>query len=609
MIFKNKENDGTTENLSLIHKIRYIFDRRQKKQFIILGIMIFIGGLFETLGVSMMVPVVTAIIDPATLHKVLDAAGEKVPFINSLLRTFGLDSDKKLIIFLLIALIIVFVIKNIYLLFLSARQNSFVAYGRNEMISRVMREFLNRPYEYYLGADIPTVFRITDSDIPNLFHMIMAILSLTTELVVSVFLAIVLIFVNWQMTFFIVGVFLVITIFNTKILKPRMEKYGSENQKVQSRIAKWRLQAIYGLKDVKVLHREDFFIRNYYESGLEGARLSKDYSIFNALPRYLIESIFMIAVLGFITIYISVGGDVTVLIPQLTAFAVAAFRIMPSANRINTYITEIAYEQPSLNFVYDNLTESMKADSEMRAITEKISGPALKLENEISLKHITFHYPDSDSNIFSDADMLVPKGKSVGIMGASGAGKSTIVDILLGLLHAQTGDILCDGKNIFSNYESWLSQIGYIPQSIYLIDESIRENIAFGIDADKIDEDRIWEVLKEAQLDEFIRTLPEGLDTKIGDRGVRLSGGQRQRIGIARALYHNPEILVFDEATSALDNETEAAVMEAVNSFHGKKTMVIIAHRLNTIEKCDIIYEVRNEKIVQTTLEGKHIIH
>ncbi len=609
MSLKKKENEGTTESLSLFHKIRYIFDRHQKKQFIVLGIMILIGGVFETLGVSMMVPVVTAIMDPETLHKVLDTAGEKVPLINNLLVSFGLDSDKKLTIFLLLALIIIFVVKNIYLLILSARQNSFVAYGRNEMISRVMREFLNRPYEYYLGADIPTVFRITDSDIPNLFNMIMALLSLATELVVSVFLAAVLIFVNWQMTLFIVSIFLVITIFNTKIIKPRMEKYGAENQKVQSRIAKWRLQAIYGLKDVKVLHREDFFIRNYYESGLDGARLSKNYAIFNSLPRYLIESVFMVAVLGFITIYIALGGDVTVLIPQLTAFAVAAFRIMPSANRINTYIAEIAYEQPSLNFIYDNLTESMKADSEMRAITEKISGPAIKLENEISLEHITFHYPDSDSNIFSDAHMLIPKGKSIGIMGSSGAGKSTIVDILLGLLHVQTGDILCDGKNIFSNYESWLSQIGYIPQSIYLIDESIRENIAFGIDADKIDEDRIWEVLKEAQLDEFIRTLPEGLDTKIGDRGVRLSGGQRQRIGIARALYHNPEILVFDEATSALDNETEAAVMEAVNSFHGKKTMVIIAHRLNTIEKCDIIYEVRNEKIMETTLEGKHIIH
>ena len=609
MAQNNNEKETITEKLSLFHKIRYIFDRRQKKQFALLGVMILIGGLFETLGVSMMVPVVTAIMDPDTLHKVLDAAGQKIPFINSLLSIFGLDSDKKLIIFLLLSLITIFVIKNIYLLLLSAKQNSFVAYGRNEMISRVMREFLNRPYEYYLGADIPTVFRITDSDIPNLFHMIMAILSLSTELVVSVFLAIVLVFVNWQMTLFIVSIFLVITIFNTKIIKPRMEGYGSENQKVQSRIAKWRLQAIYGLKDVKVLHREDFFIRNYYESGLDGARLTKNYSIFNSLPRYLIESIFMVAVLGFITVYIALGGDVTVLIPQLTAFALAAFRIMPSANRINTYIAEIAYEQPSLNYIYDNLTESMKADSEMRAIAEKISGPALKLENEINLKNITFHYPDSDKNIFSDAQMVIPKGKSIGIMGSSGAGKSTIVDILLGLLHTQTGEILCDGRNIFSNYESWLSQIGYIPQSIYLIDESIRENIAFGIDADKIDDDRIWEVLKEAQLDGFIKTLPEGLDTKIGDRGVRLSGGQRQRIGIARALYHNPEILVFDEATSALDNETEAAVMEAVNSFHGKKTMVIIAHRLNTIEKCDIIYEVCNEKIVQTTLEGRHIIH
>lgn len=605
---KNEKNVSTQE-LSLFHKIRYIFDRRQKKQFVVLGIMILIGGLFETLGVSMVVPVAAAIITPDTLHRYLEKAAEKVPFIDGILRVFGLDSDKKLMLFLLISLMIIFVIKNIYLLFLSARQNTFVTYGRNEMISRVMREFLNRPYEYYLGADIPTVFRITDSDIPNLFHMIMAMLSLATELVVSTCLAIVLIVVNWQMTLFIVAVFLVITIVNTKVLKPRMEKYGAQNQKVQSRIAKWRLQAIYGLKDVKVLHREDFFIRNYYESGLDGARLSRDYSIFNSLPRFLIESVFMVAVLGYIAIYVLFDGNVGDLIPQLTAFAVAAMRIMPSANRINTYITEIAYEQPSLNFVYDNLTESMKADSEMRAITEKISGPKLKLENEISLKHITFHYPDSDSNIFSDADMLVPKGKSVGIMGSSGAGKSTIVDILLGLLHAQTGEILCDGKNIFSNYESWLSQIGYIPQSIYLIDESIRENIAFGIDASEIDEDRIWEVLKEAQLDEFIRTLPEGLDTKIGDRGVRLSGGQRQRIGIARALYHNPEILVFDEATSALDNETEAAVMEAVNSFHGKKTMVIIAHRLNTIEKCDIIYEVRNEKIEQTTLEGRHIIH
>ena len=229
----------------------------------------------------------------------------------------------------------------------------------------------------------------------------------------------------------------------------------------------------------------------------------------------------------------------------------------------------------------------------------------MHLSDRIELKDISFHYPDSDTYIFRHANMEIQKGQSVGIMGPSGAGKSTIVDILLGLLHAESGQILCDGADIFSNYDSWLAQIGYIPQSIYLIDESIRENIAFGIDADKVSEERIWEILKEAQLDEFIRSLPEGLDTRIGDRGVRLSGGQRQRIGIARALYHNPEILVFDEATSALDNDTEAALMEAINSFHGKKTMIIIAHRLNTIEKCDRIYKVADETITLTTLEGE----
>ncbi|MCI9203819.1 MAG: ABC transporter ATP-binding protein, partial [Lachnospiraceae bacterium] len=265
-------------------------------------------------------------------------------------------------------------------------------------------------------------------------------------------------------------------------------------------------------------------------------------------------------------------------------------------------ITEIAYTEPSLNFVYENLQEGMKTDAMLAERRANSQVEKLKLENQIELNHISFHYPDSDKYIFKDAHMVVPRGKSVGIIGASGAGKSTIVDVLLGLLHAQEGEITCDGVNIFKNYESWLAQVGYIPQSIYLIDESIRDNIAFGIDRDKISDERIWEVLEEAQLKEFVEELPEGLDTTIGDRGVRLSGGQRQRIGIARALYNDPEILVFDEATSALDNDTEAAVMEAVNSFHGKKTMIIIAHRLNTIEKCDIIYKVENMELIRTSL-------
>lgn len=583
---------------NLLQKINQIFDKKQKRQLVLLGFMIFIGGFLETLGVSTMIPVVTVLLTPEKVQEYID----KYEVLGNICTAFHITNVNQVAVSLLLFLMAVYVIKNLYLLFLVYRQNTFITQNRNNMISRVMAEFLNRPYEQYLGADIPTVFRITDSDIPQTFSLMLAVLSLASEVVVSCLIFLVLLIQNVKMTLFVMFVFGVLTLVIVKVLKPRLNRIGAKNQEIQSRIAKWRIQATYGLKDVKVLNREEFFVRNYYETGKVGANVARNYAVLNNTPRLLIETIFIVSMLGYITIYINGGGDVSEMMTTIATFGVAAIRVLPSVNRINTYITEIAYATPSLNFVYENLQQGMKTDAMLAERKANSQKEKLKLDDKIELNHISFHYPDSDKNIFTDAHMVVPRGKSVGIMGSSGAGKSTIVDILLGLLHAQEGQITCDGVDIFKNYESWLAQIGYIPQSIYLIDESIRDNIAFGIDADKIDEKRIWEVLEEAQLKEFIEELPEGLDTTIGDRGIRLSGGQRQRIGIARALYHNPEILVFDEATSALDNETEAAVMEAVNSFHGKKTMVIIAHRLNTIEKCDIIYKVENEKIVETSL-------
>ena len=598
---------SNTDNkkVSLFSKLRYIFDRKQKGQLVVLAVLILIGGIFETFSVSMMIPVMSGIIDPNAMQDVID----QYSVLRHIVEFFNLGVDAEFAKKLAVAMIVLFLVKNAYQIFLIHRQNTFITRARNDMISRVMREFLNRPYEDYLGADIPTVFRITDSDIPRTFTLMLSLLSLSTELIVSIGLGAVILIMNPMMTVICVTVFILLTIFNTKLLKPRLNKIGRENQETQSRIAKWRLQAIYGLKDVKVLNRQDFFIRNYYESGKVGADLARDYAVMNNIPRILIETMFVTVILVYILYSMLTKGNPKDVFVQMGAIGLAAVRIMPAVNRINTYLAEIAYNQYSLDFVYNNLTDSMKMDKAMRAERAAIAGPELHLEKEIDIKDITFAYPDADKNIFSGANMVVPKGKSVGIIGPSGAGKSTVVDIILGLLHVQKGEILCDGSNIFSNYDSWLAQIGYIPQSIYMVDESIRENIAFGIDADKIDEDRIWEVMEEAQLADFVKSLPEGLDTKIGDRGVRLSGGQRQRIGIARALYHNPEILVFDEATSALDNETEAAVMEAVNSFHGKKTMIIIAHRLNTIENCDLIYEVKDEKIEKTSLDGRHVVH
>ena len=292
--------------------------------------------------------------------------------------------------------------------------------------------------------------------------------------------------------------------------------------------------------------------------------------------------------------------DLTAMVTQIAAFGYAATRLIPSVNRLNGHMTNIAFFQPSLDYVYENVDFSDYTKYGEYQNKDDANAAPIPVKDEIRLDHITYAYPNSTKNVLEDASMRIPIGKSVGVMGPSGAGKTTAIDILMGLLKVQQGTISCGGKNIFDNYPSWLSHIGYIPQSIFLTDDSLRENIAFGVEPDQIDDDRVWEVLAEAQMKEFVEQMPEQLNTSVGDRGVRLSGGQRQRIGIARALYHNPEILVFDEATSALDNDTESAIMEAIDSFHGRKTLIIIAHRLRTIENCDIIYNVDQGKITMT---------
>ncbi len=580
--------------MDIIKKMRYILDRRQKIQICFLGVLIFIGGLLETVSVSGVLPIAWAIIDPAEM--------QENKYMQWAMQALGIQDIQGFIIPLLLALIFLYALKNAFLLLLVYVQNRFIALNRNKLISQVLREFLNRPYEFYLDADIPTVFRLTDSDIPNVFNILMAMISLVSESVVFVLLCIVMIVTDWKLLLFLLVVFGILSFLIIKVLKPRLAKLGEKNQSIQSKIAKWRIQAIYGIKDVKVLHREAFFADNYEQSGKVGAGYAERHAVLNNLPRLLIETVFMASVLGYIVLYISFGKDASSLVPMLTTFAIAAIRMMPSVNRINTYLTDISFFRPCLDYVYENMNINEISRRTNQTLQPADRSKKMQLQNCIALKDIVYAYPNTNKLIFDKANMIVPYGKSVGIMGPSGAGKSTIVDILLGLLKIREGSITCDGVNIFDNYPAWLAQIGYIPQSIYLIDESIRNNIAFGIAEKEIDDDCIWQALEEAQLKEFIKGLPEGLDTTIGDRGIRISGGQRQRLGIARALYHNPEILVFDEATSALDNETEAAVMEAINSFHGRKTMVIIAHRLNTIEKCDIIYKVDAGKIVKTTL-------
>ena len=315
----------------------------------------------------------------------------------------------------------------------------------------------------------------------------------------------------------------------------------------------------------------------------------------------MIESIAIVGVLLYVAGSMAAGVELASLLPLISAFALAAMRLLPSVNRVNTYIANIAYYESALNYIYDNVdADEMSRQEELDAY--RLAHPnttKITLENEIKLENITFAYPNTEKKIFDKADMIIPVGKSVGVVGPSGSGKTTIVDVLLGLLQLQEGTITSDGRSIFDNYSAWLAHVGYIPQTIYMLDDSVRKNIAFGVKEEDIDDERIWAVLEQAQMKQFVEELPEQLNAQIGERGVRISGGQRQRLGIARALYHDPELLIFDEATSALDNDTETAIMEAIDMLHGQKTMVIIAHRLRTIENCDVIYEVKDGKICE----------
>ena len=575
-------------------KLLNILSKRQKRNVAGIGVMILIGAILETLGVSMIVPLAQAIMDADSL-----AENEYVIMVMDWL---SLEDMNQFIIALLIAVIAVFVLKNVYLLVMNYVQARFVNQNQFLTMNYMLEEYMNRPYEFYLNADIPTVFRTVDSDVPKVFTVLMEFIQLATEVVVSACLCVVLLVVDPVMTAAIAVILLFMTLLIVKVVKPSLNSMGLENQAVQARMGKWRNQSIFGIKDVKVLHKEQFFVDNFSVYSLKAADLNSKYVVFNNAPRLLIETICIAGLLGYMAVSILLGKEMSELATQIMAFAVAAIRLMPSVNRINTHLTNIAYFAPSVDYVYENVDfrdykEERKVGSKRNEAKESI-----EIKDAICLNKIDYAYPNTTKKILEQADMCIPIGKSVGIIGPSGAGKTTAVDILLGLLDAQSGTITCGGKNIMDHYASWLSHIGYIPQAIYLTDDPIRDNIAFGVNREDIDDERIWRVLEEAQMKEFVENLPEGLDTSIGERGVRISGGQRQRLGIARALYHNPEILVFDEATSALDTETETAIMEAIDNFHGKKTMIIIAHRLRTIENCDLVYRVENGKITETKL-------
>ncbi|NBH25875.1 ABC transporter ATP-binding protein [Lachnospiraceae bacterium] len=577
----------------IIKKMMVLLDKRQKKIMTFLILLMLIGAVLETLGVSLIIPVLNVVID--------EHAVENNRYLQIVCDVLSIDyqDTRKLTVVTMLALIGVFVVKNVFLFFQQKAQLKFVYTNQFATSRRMMINFMERPYEYYLNADTSVIQRSITSDVNNMYGLILAVLQLFSEAIVFICLAAVILITDvWMavtVTVLLVAALLVIMC----VLKPVMRKAGEENQDYYSSLYKWIDQSVMGIKEIKIANKENYFINEYAKCGAGYVNAVQRYNLYNATPRLLIETVALGGLVAYMMFRILGGAPVTTIMPQVGALAAAATRLIPSANRINNYLTSISYFEPFFMGVSDNLQQEIRDETieyDESAYRKKLEVEKLKIRDKIELKDIVYKYPNSDVLIFDHADMEIPIGRSVGIVGTSGAGKTTVVDILLGLLELQSGQILADGVEVRRHYHSWLKNIGYIPQTIFMIDASIRKNVAFGYADEDIDDEKVWRALKEAQLDGFVRGLPEGLDTSIGERGIRISGGQRQRIGIARALFEDPEVLVLDEATSALDNETEAAIMDSINRLHGKKTLIIIAHRLQTIEKCDMVYRVEQGK-------------
>lgn len=573
----------------MISKLRYVFDKKSKVIIVVLLLMIVIGSFLEMLGVTVFYPFIELIMDESSM--------DGNPAFKLLFDYFGISQYTDKIVFLAIGIIIFYVIKNIYLTLMQNLILTFNYNTRMRIATRLLNAYMDEPYTFHLQKNSAELVRTLQVDCNQFMLLLNAAIQFIAEVAVCIAIGLYLFSTSPFITIIVGGLLVACVGVYYLVAKKVSLKMGLENQKYNAKLLQWINQALGGIKEVKILEREDYFVSEYesnYKKLIKGA---KNNEMVATVPKYITETVTMVGMLLAIVFMIKFSAnDISSFIPQLTAFAMAAFKLLPAVGKINAYNTSIMYSLPSLDVIYTDLKEIEEVVTSKK---NKEKTEQKHFEKEIIVENVSYSYPGADKEVLKGVNLAIEKGTTVAFVGSSGAGKTTLADIVLGLLEPTSGCVKVDGWEINSSMAQWHRMIGYIPQTIYLSDDSILKNVAFGVSDKEIDNDAVIRALKKAQLYDFIKTLPEGLDTFVGDRGVRLSGGQRQRIGIARALYHNPDVLVLDEATSALDNETEKAVMEAIDALKREKTMIIIAHRLSTIKNADVVLRVENGKVIK----------
>lgn len=550
----------------------------------------FVAAVMEVVGIGMIPAFVAIIADP---EKVM-----QISWLQSLFATLQITTARDLLLWGSVALLSIFIIKSIYIITFNYFEAHFI-YRRRYIIShRLMRAYMQAPFVFHLQRNTAELLRNISHEVEVLINSVVAnLLKMTRETVMALAILIFLFIMEPLITVLVISLSVLGAGSFILLNKKKMKEYGEEEQDRRAKMIKALNQGLGGIKDARVLNREDGFIEKFRIETYKSSKLKAYIQFIQQVPRPVVETTAVLGMLMVAVLLIWQNRPMAAIIPVLTLFAMATVRLMPSIQQILTIYATLRYNKVSINPIYADLKELEKFNK--RFNEERKSKEKLLFNNGIRIRNLSYHYPNSSEQALNKVSLNIKKGEAVAFVGASGAGKTTMVDIILGLLEPDEGEIYVDGKNIAANLSAWQQNVGYIPQAIYLADETLRANVAFGLPEAEIDDAKVMEAIRLAQLETMVKELPKGFNTIVGEHGTRLSGGQRQRLGIARALYHNPNVLVMDEATSALDNITEKHIISAIEKLKGGHTLIMIAHRLTTVKNCDKLYFMEDGAIVQ----------
>lgn len=585
--------------LSVIHKIYNMLNRRLKIRSITVLFFIVVSSYLELLSISILMPFVTALMNFEEL--LLNE------YVIKLIHLFHLYSQLSVLTALSVVTIVIYVIKNLFLLFSAYYQTRFQWGIRQELSVTMLTSYMNRPYTFFAETNSSELLRGLDNDIIGVYETILEIFSAISAAMVILVLGIFAVKTDKFMALSLLGIAAVCVGIVFLVFKKIISRSGKENRKAIALRIKTATQTIFSIKEIMVMQRKGYFVRHYKEACEKEKRCNIKALMISKSPEKVIEVVFISGIVCMIYFRMLSGMDVNSYIPQLSAFAVAAIKILPNIYTLSRSTTQILYLKPAVDVTYENIVEAKKTINSINIDLydeQDVNFEEIKKNFTVKLENVSWKYRNAKEYVLENVSLEIKKGDVIAFIGKSGAGKTTLADVMLGLLPIEQGRVMINDIDIRSIPSVWSRLVGYVPQSVNLLDESIRSNIIFGLENSEDNDTLVWKALKKAQLDEFVDSLPNKLDTLIGERGVRFSGGQCQRLAIARALYYDPEIIVFDEATAALDVETERAVMDSINSLRGIKTMIIIAHRLETIKKCNKIYEVKNGRLQERTCES-----